>query len=423
MARLRHPRRLLVIWAGIMAIVAGGCVGSAAGSRGWSPPASFPAACIDSAAPTTGSASCTLLVSPRKGKLDGINPQTGDRRWRFPDHWAIEDNEADSLKGIYGEPAVSGDTIFIADYNGFIYAFKPSEASQDEGNRKAPGIFNLRGAVVGGLALDDANGTLDESDTLYVTTDEGLLYALNALDVANRTTEDRNVRGRAGFQEAFDVGERIWTPPVLSGDRIYFGTTSGKLYAVNKSTGEIAWEPFQADGALVSTPVVADNTVLVGGFDGTLYAIDAASGRQKWAFEATDWIWSAPAVDTSAGRVYIADFKGKVYAISLADGSPIWARPFDVHASVRAGPTLAAGNLVVVNEDGDLYGISTQSGEQAWGPVRVGTSVHSDLVATSDGSTVYVAPTRCTSDETAGSLYYYKVNTSTRERQSTGSVC
>jgi hypothetical protein len=34
-----------------------------------------------------------------------------------------------------------------------------------------------------------------------------------------------------------------------------------------------------------------------------------------------------------------------------------------------------------------------------------------------------VAPTGCISEETGNKLYYYKVNTSTRERQSTGSVC
>jgi hypothetical protein len=53
--------------------------------------------------------------------------------------------------------------------------------------------------------------------------------------------------------------------------------------------------------------------------------------------------------------------------------------------------------------------------------VRLGKTLHADLLA--NGATVYVAPTGCVGDETGGKFYYYRVNTSTRERQSTASVC
>jgi outer membrane protein assembly factor BamB len=165
--------------------------------------------------------------------------------------------------------------------------------------------------------------------------------------------------------------------------------------------------------------VLADGMVLIGGFDRRLHAVEASTGQEKWSFEATDWIWTTPLV--ASGTVYFGDVSGKIYAVSLASGDPLWREPFDAGATVVASPALSGGSLVIVNEDGDLFGLDAGAGTQVWGPVHLGKTVRADLVAS--GSTVFVAPTGCISEETGNKLYYYKVNTSTRERQSTGSVC
>jgi outer membrane protein assembly factor BamB len=378
----------------ILAALSTACV-SAAGSRGWPAPVE------------SGDA---LLLSPREGKIDAIDPTTGDREWRFPDHWRIDESAARNLDAVYGPPIVFGDAIFVGAYNGWVYSFKPSEASQDEGNRRPAAAFKVRGAIVGGMALDSAN------ETLYLTTDEGLLYAINASDLRDATSEGQNVRVR----EPFEVPDRIWTPPVLSGGRVYFATTGGELYALDAASGRPAWDsPFKAGAALVSTPVIADGMVLIGGFDSRLYAVDASTGEERWHFEATDWVWTKPLVDS--GTAYFADFNGRVFAVRLSDGSAVWSDPGDVGEPVRASAVLSGGSLVVATESGDVFGLDPRTGSQAWGPVRLGKTLHADLVA--DGATVFVAPTGCISDETGSRFYYYRLNTSTRERQSTASVC
>ncbi|HEY7268656.1 MAG TPA: PQQ-binding-like beta-propeller repeat protein, partial [Dehalococcoidia bacterium] len=112
---------------GLLAVVlATGCVRAAA-PRGWAQPAQF------------GNA---IIVTTHTGKLDGIDPTTGDRLWRFPDDWTITDKAAQKLQGIYGKPQVVGDTVYIGDYNGFVYAFKPSEASTDKNERKQAATLN-----------------------------------------------------------------------------------------------------------------------------------------------------------------------------------------------------------------------------------------------------------------------------------------
>ncbi len=395
-----HVKRKLpfLLAASVFAVLlASGCVHAAA-PRGWAPPVEMQSNCVG-----TSSTPC-LLISAHDGKLDAIDPVSGDRKWRFPDDWTIADKNAQKLQGIYSRPQISGDIVYLADYNGYIYAFKPSEATQDDNNRKPAGVYKVEGRVVGGIQLEPG------TNTLYVTTDAGLLYALNVNAI---NTDQANV-----FLP-FAAGERIWTAPVVADGRVYFGTTDGRLFAVDAKTGAQVWEPFKADAALVSTPVVSGNTVLIGGFDRRLYAIDTATGKQKWSFEATDWIWAKPLVDS--GSVYFGDFKGKVFAVSLADGKPVWDAPFDAVTIVRSSPTMSGGALVVANNDGNVFGVDPASGRPSWGPVTVGNSVQADLTA--NGSTVFVAPTGCVSVEAVGKIYYFRVNANTQERQSTGSVC
>ncbi len=370
-------------------LLAAGCVRAAA-PRGWAQPVQ---------------AGDLLLVSAHTGKLDAIDPTTGDRKWRFPDDWSISDRKAQKLLGIYGKPIVMGDNVFVADYNGFIYAFKQSEATTDKANKKRAGIYKVQGAIIGGMAVDSSKSTL------FVTSDDGRLYALN---VSKIDSGDPNVF------PPFQAGDRIWTAPVVSGNRVYFATTAGKLFALDTTTGKEVWDrPFTTDSALVSTPVVAGDVVLAGGFGNRLFAVDAASGTEKWEFAATDWIWSTPLVE--GNRVYVGDFAGKVFALSLADGKPIWDAPFDSGSIVRSGPALSGGSLVVGVDNGNVYGVDTATGKQAWGPVRVGSKLQADLLASS-GSTVFLAPTGCLGQK-PDNAYYYKLNSSTQERGSTGSVC
>jgi outer membrane protein assembly factor BamB len=391
-----HVKRrawVLVLVSLFLLISASGCI-TAASPRGWAQPIEM---------------SDLILVSTSRGKLDAID-QAGNRRWRFPDDWAIFEEDARSLSGIYSQPIIDGDTVYVAAYNGFVYAFRPSEASPAGTNDRPAGLFDLGDPIVGGIYLDAAR------DVLYVTTAEGRLHAPNATDLQNRTSEDQNVRQ---LFTPFDTGDRIWTPPVLSDGSVFFGSTDGRLFAVDAQMGTEVWPAFQSDAALVSTPVIDGNLVLIGGFDRRLHAVDASTGQEAWSFEATDWIWSKPLVDS--GVVYVADFAGKVFAISLADQTPLWEAPFDAGASVRSGPTLSGGNLIVGNEEGNLFGIDASTGRQLWGPVQVGSTLHADLLP--DESTVYVAPTGCTTEDSGNELYYYRVNVVTRERQSTGSVC
>lgn len=63
----------------------------------------------------------------------------------------------------------------------------------------------------------------------------------------------------------------VHSSPAVSGDTIYVGSNNGSFYALDRNTGEIAWE--HEIGTWVGAgPAVSDNTLVFGTWDGNLYA-------------------------------------------------------------------------------------------------------------------------------------------------------
>jgi outer membrane protein assembly factor BamB len=60
------------------------------------------------------------------------------------------------------------------------------------------------------------------------------------------------------------------------GDRVFVGTTDGKILALNLQTGEKNWE-FVTGSGFVASPSVANGCLVIGTTDGTLYCFGKAA--------------------------------------------------------------------------------------------------------------------------------------------------
>src|SRR5688572_6691221 len=150
MFHVKHRKLGVIAGLSLLGILAVGCGSGAASSRGWAEPVE------------SGN---IVHVSTGKGRIDAINTQTNIRTWRFPDYWDPQDG--DDLSGIYGAPVLSadGDTVFVADYNGFVYAFKQSQVLsesqlQTDAARPVAASLDLGEPIIGGIAIDTANSDL-----------------------------------------------------------------------------------------------------------------------------------------------------------------------------------------------------------------------------------------------------------------------
>jgi outer membrane protein assembly factor BamB len=395
---MRHMKRrslAALLLAGLLALGLLACTPSS-GSRGWAAPVRT---------------EDTLLVSTGKGRLDALDGATRDPLWRFPNRWNIPDSKARGLKGIYSTPVFSSDrsTIFVGDYNGYLYAFRPGDLDQTNTTIKPNAAsLKLNGPVIGGIAHDPS------TNMLFVTSGQQL-FSVSAADMM-RKIENRDAT--VAFNAIFDTDGEIWSTPVVEGNRVFFASLDGNLYAINKSTGAEEWR-YTGARSLVSTPVVAGNTLLVGGFDDRLHAVDMSTGNQRWEFEAENWIWSAPLVD--GNRVYVGDFDGRVHALNLSDGSTIWSATI-AESPIVASPALAQGVLVVASQSGEIFGIDPANQAKKWGPSELGTSLTADLVA--GAQTVYIAPSGCvTPPGESTRTYFVSVDPLNGSLVSTSEVC
>src|SRR3990172_9055072 len=105
-----------------------------------------------------------LIVSTGKGRLDALDPQPLEGIWRFPNFWKLP-SRAERLAGIYGAPVVDSDgVVYVGDYNGYVYAFPPAHLPNLQlltGEDRPPAAaFKLEDAIIGGVVLDEASGTL-----------------------------------------------------------------------------------------------------------------------------------------------------------------------------------------------------------------------------------------------------------------------
>lgn len=347
MILLRRSLALIVPLA-LLGLLAIGCT-SLAQPQGWAAPV------------VTDSG---YLTSLHHGKLELVDKTTKAVTWEFPP--ASDANlplayRQTKLNGIYSTPAVAGDTVILAAYNGKVYALKLADGTP---LWKEP--FDTKSPIVGNVALDGG--------VAYVGNSDGALYALNISD------------GSAKWRTPFKAGDRIWSAPVVDNGVIYVTSMDRHVYALNEADGAEIWKNGDSDGAITSTPSLDAGRLYFGAFDKHLYALDTQKNGQKvWQSSpgADNWLWGHPLVQN--GMVYTGSLAGTVYGVSAENGQIQWQRKLGT--SIRGRPAIAQGVLVVADRNGRVEGYDPASGTPKWSqPLELGSHSLGDLVPQSDGS-------------------------------------
>lgn len=165
----------------------------------------------------------------------------------------------------------------------------------------------------------------------------------------------------------------------VSGDKLYIGTETSKVIALNKADGEIAWETDVAGEAL-SQPVVSDGLVLIHTSNGVLQALDAQTGQSKWSINlATSTLSvrgkSAPAA--AYGVAIVGSDGGRISAVVLAQGQIAWqqyisqirgATEIDRLHDVNMRPVIDthSGAIFAIAYNGDLVAMDMRSSQILW---------------------------------------------------------
>jgi outer membrane protein assembly factor BamB len=222
----------------------------------------------------------------------GVGLWALDRQLRVA--WRCETPESSG----WGEPAVSGDRIYLGNDNDTLYCFIDSV---DHGVRAAAFATSLS---INGAPAIDAQGNV------YFGTDSGFLYKVGpGLDT---------MYWRTRF-----VAGKVYSPIVGSDGTIFCASDASRVYAVDPATGTQLWTV-----TLLGVPrplALGRSAIFVATGGGTAYSIDPAAGGVNWSKRLTvdGGISSAPAV-AADGYVYLLSDNDMLYRMSQVDGTVVW---------------------------------------------------------------------------------------------------
>jgi outer membrane protein assembly factor BamB len=199
-------------------------------------------------------------------QLVSVSRESGVPRWRSRTY-------ATTPKTLNGANIVlaAGNVIF-GDYS--IYAFDQATGTQRW-------VFNPEAQGIPGYAPGAYEQSTDGS-TIYAGSGSGHVYALNAAD------------GRLIWLNALSVdGQTSVYNPIIDGTVLYVivrhftNPITGAVVVLNRNDGTIAWSHvFPSEAPTSSGPldkvVPFGNTVIVANDDGKIYALDKSTGNTQW---------------------------------------------------------------------------------------------------------------------------------------------
>lgn len=323
------------------------------------------------------------LVGVDDGHLIALDRETGEERWRFRTNRAeleADYTEDELHRGIHGTAATDGETVWIGDYSGWLYAVDHDTGAliweQDLGGSIGASpvlhqghifmavefgtpdgkVFVVDGAT-GGLWYETEYLGNHPHSSVSIDPERGLMFIganngrFAAFDFVNREhlwdawmDEKANGEGRGDIKTTAAVGP----------DAVYISSWDQKVHAYDIPTGEELWS-YETGAYIMSSPSFHDNTVFVGSHDSHLYALDASPGldeseRLKWRTSLGRTILSSPTVVPADGTVLVGDNDGELGIYDLDDGTELWVQRLEGRMS--GVPTVTGSSLFAFDATG-----------------------------------------------------------------------
>jgi outer membrane protein assembly factor BamB len=270
------------------------------------------------------------------GELVALDAATGAVAWR---------QKFDVAVG--GAPTVVGGKVYVVARDGSAWAIGAADgrvAWQLSGAPTQAGVAGVSAPAVSGttVVFPFASGQMVAADTK----DGNMMWVGH---VAGRRL------GRAYASVTDLTGD-----PVIAGGAVYAGSASGRLVALDVSTGDLVWTA--ADGA-ESPVVVAGGAVFLVNDEDQLLRLDAASGAEVWRVDLPYFtkdrdkrrkaIVAHYGPILAGGRLIIASTDGSIRAFDPTSGKLI--AQASLSGGAASAPVVAGGTLYVVSRSGQLH--------------------------------------------------------------------
>ena len=286
-----------------------------------------------------------IVASGRDLVLYAVDPDTGERSWR---HSLLDGIWVDGqlcVAGLYAgkyqsSPAVVDGTVYLGGPDGFLNAID-AETGEERWRFEARGGIDAAPRVAEGKVFVGQNSWQME----YYAVDQQTgrpVWTLEKLDWVGC--------GATGYARVYELDD----DPTNDRGRLFVGTISGKLFALDPSTGAIAWQ-FDAgqNKGFYPHPATDATRVYTGSHDGRYYAFNQETGAVEWSAKAGTGSGGDP---DSAGttlwkdHLYVQKRGTAIAALDTASGEEVWvwkAPPgFLQNGAVAAFEDMVFGSVV-----------------------------------------------------------------------------
>jgi len=297
--------------------------------------------------------------------------------------WSV--SVGDELGEFYNQlqPAISGDRIFTTDKSGYLSAI-------DRLSGEAVWQRDLETPMVGGAAAGYGK--------LFVTSESGELIVLaaesgedlwraqlssEALAPAQANSQMVVVQQINGKVEAFDLetGQSRWSfssqvpkltlrgtgVPIVTQNVTFVSFSSGKLVALDNSSGDLLWERrisvpqgrsalermVDADGRML----IRDRTLFAANFQGQLIAINPLRAQILWTQEVSTF----HSLSGGYGNIYLSDAADAVQAFDQRSSASVWSQAELANRGVTA-PVVIGNSVAVGDREGYIHFMSQVDG-------------------------------------------------------------
>ncbi|MFD1342464.1 outer membrane protein assembly factor BamB family protein [Litorisediminicola beolgyonensis] len=279
-----------------------------------------------------------LFVTTGFGELRALNPADGSELWV---------QEVDNTAS--GAPSVVGDLVYLTagDRTGWAV-----EASDGRVRWQLDGLgdsVNVAGAPAPAVSGDRVVFAFGDG-TLQSTFREGGLTLWSATLAGGRP-------GRA--MSAFDD---VTGDPVIANGRVYAGTHTGRLVALDLYSGDRLWT---LNSGALDRPWVAGGSVYAISDENTLLRVDAETGAQIWEVDLPGWVprrkpqrqrdrsFANYGPVLAGGQVIVASSDGFIRSFDPASGA--LTGQTEIAGGATTAPIVAGGVLYVVSSRGVLH--------------------------------------------------------------------
>lgn len=285
-----------------------------------------------------------VIVAMRTGRVMALERQSGKRLWK-----------ADLETSILASPIVVQGTVYIGVGDWHLYAI-------DVATGQTRWALATKDWVVSAVAYADHR--------LIVSSQKSRVQVVD-------TTS-----GRERFLYDTGLGRHIVASVAIQGDRAYFGSLYGRVWAIDWransypmerqlllwKTNLFAWgllpkPPVHkgtvwskpVDGDVTHTPAIAHHTVYVTTSLGAIVALDAETGAKRWVAHLDHDLTTAPTV--AGETVLLGTQTGLVIGLHAHTGAVLWH--FQTRGEISASPIVAGDTMYVASHDGVLYAVTS----------------------------------------------------------------